>query len=67
MNYVAVLIVAVALFAVIYWYAAGRYYYIGPRVKAQLIVGVEGDLVGEKGSPGQSSEEKRGPRQEIVS
>ena len=35
--------VAVALFAVIYWYAAGRYYYIGPRVKAQLIMGVDGE------------------------
>lgn len=41
MNYVSVLIVAVFLFALIYWYAAGRYYYVGPRIKAQLIVGVE--------------------------
>lgn len=72
MNYVCVLIVAVALFAVIYWYAAGRYYYIGPRVKAQLIVGVAGDdkemhdgLVGKEahvlgGSNGGSSDEKIG-------
>lgn len=37
MNYVSVILVAVALFAVIYWYAAGRFYYTGPRVKAQLI------------------------------
>lgn len=43
MNYVVVLMFAVALFAVGYWYAAGRYYYIGPRVKAQLIVGVDGE------------------------
>ena len=43
MNYVIVLIVAVMLFAVIYWYAAGRFYYTGPRVKAQLIIGVEGE------------------------
>ena len=43
MNYVVVLMVAVALFAVGYWYAAGRYYYIGPRTKAQLILGVEGE------------------------
>ena len=37
MNYVSVILVAVALFAVIYWYVSGRYYYTGPRVKAQLI------------------------------
>ena len=43
MNYVTVLMVAVMLFATIYWYAGGRYYYTGPRVKAQLIVGMEGD------------------------
>ena len=58
MNYVSVMIVAMFLFALIYWYAAGRYYYVGPRVKAQLIVGVEGD--GKVGaSPGNSSDEKR--------
>lgn len=58
MNYVAVLIVAMFLFALIYWYAAGRYYYVGPRVKAQLIVGVDRD--GKTGpSPGGSSDEKR--------
>ena len=39
MNYVSVLMVAVALFATIYWYVAGRYYYVGPRVKAQLVLG----------------------------
>ena len=43
MNYVCVILAAVALFAVGYWYAAGRYYYTGPRVKAQL---VEGSAVG---------------------
>lgn len=61
MNYVCVLIVAVFLFALIYWFAAGRFYYVGPRVKAQLIVGVEGEgKVGGVGhSPGGSSDEKR--------
>ena len=34
---------AVAIFAIGYWYAAGRYYYTGPRVKAHLIMGVEGE------------------------
>ena len=61
MNYVAVLMVAVALFAVGYWYAAGRHYYIGPRVKAQLIVGVEGEGKAPPelaGSSGGSSNEK---------
>ena len=53
MNYVVVLMAAVALFAIIYWYAAGRYYYTGPRVKAQLIMGVEGDA--------SSNDEKRDP------
>ncbi|KAI9815939.1 MAG: hypothetical protein M1827_001931 [Pycnora praestabilis] len=43
MNYVCVILVAVGLFAVIYWYAAGRYYYTGPRVKAQLVVNVPSD------------------------
>jgi uncharacterized membrane protein YqiK len=41
MNYVSVILVAVFLFAVGYWYIAGRNYYIGPRVKAQLIDGQE--------------------------
>ena len=60
MNYVAVFIVAMFLFALIYWYAAGRFYYVGPRIKAQLIVGVEGDGAGKIGdSPGGSSDEKR--------
>lgn len=58
MNYVSVLIVAMFIFAYGYWYAAGRHYYVGPRVKAQLIFGVDGDgKVG--GSPGNSSDEKR--------
>lgn len=52
MNYVIVLMVAVAIFAIGYWYAAGRYYYIGPRVKAQLIHGVEGEGKGAMGGPG---------------
>lgn len=41
MNYVTVLMAATMLFAVIYWYASGKYYYTGPRVKAQLIIGTE--------------------------
>lgn len=63
MNYVSVLIVAVALFATIYWYAAGRFYYVGPRVKAQLIDGVTagagaGHGIAKEHSPGGSSDEK---------
>lgn len=58
MNYVVVLMVAVAIFAIGYWYAAGRHYYIGPRVKTQLMVGVPGEG-GEKLSG--SSDEKRDP------
>ena len=53
MNYVSVIMVAVALFAIIYWYAAGRFYYTGPRVKAQLIeasaVGAHKGLHDQKG------------------
>lgn len=57
MNYVCVLMVGVGLFAVIYWYAAGRYYYIGPRVRAQLMVGAEDE--DNKGSDQVSSDGKR--------
>ena len=57
MNYVCVLIVAVALFAIIYWYAAGRFYYVGPRVKAQLVIGIEGE--DNKLFPRSSSDGKR--------
>ena len=61
MNYVVVLMAAVAIFAVGYWYAAGRYYYIGPRVKTQLVMGGAGD-VGEKPNSSEgSSDEKRDP------
>lgn len=69
MNYVCVLMVAVALFAVIYWYAAGRKYYIGPRVRTQIVVGVEGEgdgkgltggvLGGDKASQNGSSSDER--------
>lgn len=61
MNYVCVLIVAVAIFAIGYWYAAGQYYYIGPRVRTQMLDGVEGDMGMGSGklSPGQSSDEKK--------
>lgn len=58
MNYVVVLMAAVAIFAIGYWYAAGRYYYIGPRVKAQLIMGLPGED-GKADSSGGSSDEKR--------
>ena len=58
MNYVVVLMAAVAIFAVGYWYAAGRYYYIGPRVKTQLIGGLPNEE-GDKLSG--SSDEKREP------
>ena len=54
MNYVVVLMFAVAIFAVGYWYAAGRYYYVGPRVKAQLVDGVPGE-----DSSGRASDEKK--------
>lgn len=57
MNYVVVLIAAVAIFSIGYWYAAGQYYYIGPRNNAQLIMGVESE--GKAGSSGGSSDEKR--------
>lgn len=61
MNYVCVIIVAVAIFAIGYWYAAGQYYYIGPRVHTQVPDGVEVDMGMDNGkrSPGQSGDEKR--------
>ncbi|KAL6712923.1 polyamine transporter tpo5 [Lecanora helva] len=59
MNYVSVLMVAVALFAIIYWYAAGQYYYIGPRTKAQLILGVNDEDVKAADMSDNSSGEKR--------
>lgn len=58
MNYVVVLMAAVTIFAVGYWYAAGRYYYIGPRVKAQLIMGVPGEDGGKSLLSGGPSDEK---------
>ncbi len=53
MNYVTVLMAATMLFAVIYWYASGKNYYTGPRVKAQLIMGTE------RGGDSSSNDEKR--------
>ena len=38
MNYAVVILVGIGLFALLYWVIAGRFYYFGPRVKAQLIV-----------------------------
>lgn len=60
MNYVVVLMAAVAIFAVGYWYAAGRYYYIGPRVKAQLIMGMPGEEDKANSSGGSSDEKSHG-------
>lgn len=57
MNYVSVIMVAVAIFAIVYWYAAGRFYYVGPRINARLIVNVEGE--DKKPSPGSSSDGKK--------
>ena len=61
MNYVCILMVAVAIFAIGYWYAAGQYYYIGPRVRTQFLGGAEGDMVVDDGkcSPGHSGDENR--------
>jgi hypothetical protein len=52
MNYVCVILAAVALFAVGYWYAAGRYYYTGPRVKVHVVQGHGGEpqLLGNEDS-----------------
>lgn len=61
MNYVSVLMVAVTILAVGYWYAAGRHYYIGPRVKTQLIFGVAGESKVVIDTPDSS----RGPSNEM--
>ena len=58
MNYVVVLMFAVAIFAIGYWYAAGRYYYIGPRVKAQLSMAGGGELPAANSSGGSINEKK---------
>lgn len=60
MNYVVVLMFAVAIFAIGYWYAAGRYYYVGPRVKTQLLMG-DGGEVHPANSSGGSINEKKDP------
>ena len=36
MNYDSVILTAIALFAVGWWFISGRKHYIGPRVKAQI-------------------------------
>lgn len=57
MNYAAVILVGIIVFAVIWWYVSGRHFYIGPRVKATINVSVgqqsrkdalEGKLLEEK-------------------
>jgi hypothetical protein len=40
MNYAAVILVGIIVFAVIWWYVSGRHFYIGPRVKATINVSV---------------------------
>jgi uncharacterized membrane protein YqiK len=68
MNYVSVILVAVFLFAVGYWYIAGRNYYIGPRVKAQLIDGQEvgdgkfGELEAKEARAELEAEKKSSPK-----
>lgn len=63
MNYVCVILAAVGIFAVGYWYAAGRYYYTGPRVKAQL---VEGAVVDGKFAPGDERRIMEGDEKSIT-
>lgn len=36
MNYAVAVLVLVLLFSVIYWYAAGRKFYTGPRTHAHI-------------------------------
>lgn len=50
MNYDSVILTAIALFAVLYWFIAGRKYYIGPRVKAK-VEGEPPELDGAYGKP----------------
>lgn len=38
MNYAALILVGIIVFAVIWWYVSGRHFYIGPRVKATINV-----------------------------
>ncbi|OCL07496.1 amino acid transporter [Glonium stellatum] len=38
MNYAAVILVGVIMFAVVWWYISGRHIYIGPRIKAIINV-----------------------------
>ncbi|MCJ1308172.1 hypothetical protein MMC25_001824 [Agyrium rufum] len=64
MNYVCVILVAVALFAVIYWYAAGRYYYTGPRIKAQIVQ--EAILAQENAKEGGDSSSNEGQDEKTV-
>ena len=37
MNYVSVILAGFATFAVVYWYAGGRNFYIGPRVNVEVV------------------------------
>lgn len=41
MNYAIVVLAGILLFALLWWYISGRKTYIGPRVKAQLVLGEE--------------------------
>lgn len=39
MNYAVVILVFVLLVALVYWFIAGRKYYIGPRTRAHVVDG----------------------------
>ena len=47
MNYACVLLSATCIFSVVYWYASGRYHYIGPRVQVELVGGIEVEASGK--------------------
>jgi len=44
MNYASVIFVAIALFALGYWYLAGKRYYHGPRTRIMVINGMSEEL-----------------------
>ena len=40
MNYAVVILVFVLLVALVYWFIAGRKYYVGPRTRAHVVNGM---------------------------
>lgn len=40
MNYAVVILAFVLLFSLVYWYIAGRKYYVGPRTEAHVVDGM---------------------------